>query len=150
VRSLEEKPLHPRSNWAVVGLYLYGPGVAERALTLKPSARGELEISDLNKIYLSEGKLIARPMGRGIAWLDTGTPKDLLDASNFVYAIETRQGLVIGSPEEAAYRMGYIDLEAFKGCVMAMPRSKYRRCLEPIIGQNLLSAKVQGPRLVSK
>jgi len=126
VLSLEEKPARPRSSWAVPGMYVYGPGVAERARRLQPSARGELEITDLNRQYLREGLLVARRMGRGIAWFDTGTPEELLGAANFVHSVETRQGLAIGCPEEAALRMGYIDLEGFRRCVATMPNSPYR------------------------
>lgn len=124
--SLEEKPQNPTSNWAVPGMYVYAPGVVDRARALQPSARGELEITDLNRGYLAEGLLRVQKMGRGIAWFDTGTPDALLDASQFVQAIETRQGLIIGCPEEAAYRMGRCDLEAFEGAVSRLPPSPYR------------------------
>lgn len=124
--SLEEKPARPRSSWAVPGMYIYGPGVVARARALQPSARGELEITDLNRQYLQQGQLKARRMGRGIAWFDTGTPEELLGAATFVHSVETRQGLAIGCPEEAAWRMGYIDLQGFKRCVEAMPSSSYR------------------------
>jgi glucose-1-phosphate thymidylyltransferase len=132
VLSLEEKPERPRSSWAVPGLYIYGPGVAARAARLVPSARGELEITDLNRSYLAEGSLRARPIGRGIAWLDTGTPESLLEASSFVHAIQARQGLVIGSPEEAAYRMGYLDLAAYQAAVARIPPSRYREFLQRV------------------
>ncbi len=129
VLSLEEKPASPRSPWAVPGLYVYGAGVATKAATLKPSARGELEITDLNRLYLNEGTLSARPMGRGIAWLDTGTPENLLNASSFVHAIETRQGLIVGSPEEAAFRMGFLSLEALRALIDDMPDTFYKQSL---------------------
>ncbi len=128
--SLEEKPAVPRSPWAVPGIYLYGPGVAARARALRPSARGELEITDLNRVYLEEGALQAWPMGRGIAWFDTGTPQSLLTASNFVEAIESRQGLVVGSPEEVAYRMGFLTREALRATLERLPVSSYREYIE--------------------
>ena len=102
----------------------------ERAAALKPSPRGELEITDLNKSYLADGQLRAQPMGRGIAWLDTGTPESLLSASNFVHAIESRQGLVIGAPEEAAYRIGALDRAGLLAAVAPLPQGPYRAYLE--------------------
>jgi len=134
--SLEEKPAAPRSPWAVPGIYLYGPGVATRARTLRPSPRGELEITDLNRVYLDEGALQAWPMGRGIAWFDTGTAESLLQASNFIEAIETRQGLVIGSPEEVAYRMGYLTREALRATLARLPLSPYREYIERVADED--------------
>ncbi len=109
--SIEEKPKQPKSNYAVVGLYFYKPDVVEKARNLKPSARGELEITDLNRLYLQEGRLKVIPMRRGNAWLDAGTPQSLLDASNYVEIIEARQGLKISCVEEIAYRRGFINDE---------------------------------------
>ena len=123
--AIEEKPTEPSSNWAIPGFYVYPPGVADLAARLSPSARGELEITDLNRLYLEQGKLQVVPMGRGVAWFDTGSPEALLEASNFIEAVERRQGLIIGSPEEVAYRMGYIDLDQLASIVGQMPDSQY-------------------------
>ena len=123
--SLEEKPARPRSQYAVPGLYLYGPDVVERARRLRPSPRGELEITDLNRGYLAEGRLTVTRLGRGIAWLDTGTPAALLEASLFIHAIEMRQGFKISCPEEIAYRRGFIDREGFQKLADAAPKSDY-------------------------
>lgn len=107
--SIEEKPLKPKSNYAVTGLYFYGNDVVEKAKSLKPSPRGELEITDLNKLYLAEGRLNVKVIGRGVAWLDTGTHDSLLEASNFIATIQGRQGLQVACLEEIAYKYGYID-----------------------------------------
>jgi len=109
VISIEEKPKHPKSNYAVVGLYFYPNDVVKKAKTIKPSARGELEITDLNKLYLQENRLKVELMGRGYAWLDTGTHESLIEASLFIQTIEKRQGLKVACIEEIAYEMGYID-----------------------------------------
>ncbi|MFZ2016242.1 MAG: glucose-1-phosphate thymidylyltransferase RfbA [Nocardioides sp.] len=133
--SLEEKPEHPRSHYAVPGLYFYGPDVAERARTLKPSARGELEITDLNRLYLEEGRLHVELMPRGTAWLDTGTVQSLNAAGAFVQAIEERQGLKIGCPEEVAWRMGFLDDDGLRRRADELTKSGYgdylRSLLEP-------------------
>ncbi len=111
VLSIEEKPAIPKSNFAVPGIYFYDHRVVQVAESVKPSARGELEITDLNRIYLEEGKLKSKIFGRGVAWLDAGTHESLLQAAMFIEAIQQRQGLMISCPEEIAYRMGYISLE---------------------------------------
>jgi glucose-1-phosphate thymidylyltransferase len=132
---LEEKPDDPRSQWAVPGIYFYPPGVSAMARGLTPSARGELEITDLNRLYLESGRLKVVPMGRGIAWFDTGTPRALLEAANFIEAIERRQGLIIGSPEEVAFRMGYIDRQGLEASFGQMPGSEYRHYLERLMDE---------------
>jgi len=124
-RSIEEKPDDPRSSYAVVGLYFYDNEVVSIARSLEPSVRGELEITDLNKIYLERGSLRVETFGRGMAWLDTGTHDALLAASNFVAVVEERQGLKIGSPEEASYRMGFIDADQLEELARRMGASSY-------------------------
>ena len=126
VVSLVEKPRQPRSNLAVPGIYLYDATVVERTKRLRPSARGELEITDLNRAYLETGDLRALRLGRGIAWLDTGTHESLLEAANFIATIEQRQGLKIACLEEIAFRQGFIDAAGLERTVGAMPASPYR------------------------
>ena len=123
--SIEEKPSAPKSSYAVVGLYFYDNSVVELARNLKPSPRGKLEVTDLNRLYLDKGTLRVQTLGRGVAWLDTGTHDALLAASNFVAVVEERQGLKIGSPEEAAYRMGYIDDEGVRKLANGLGSSTY-------------------------
>jgi glucose-1-phosphate thymidylyltransferase len=130
--SIEEKPKKPRSRYAVPGLYCYDSRVVDVARGLKPSARGELEITDVNNAYLKWGELAVERLGRGIAWLDTGTPRSLLDAGNFVASVETRQGLKIGCLEEVAYRMGFLDLAGLKAAAAAQAGSEYGRYLAEI------------------
>jgi len=130
--SLEEKPVKPKSNYAVVGLYFYDNSVLDIARDLKPSARGEYEITDVNKEYLKQGALSVELMGRGYAWLDTGTHDSLVDATNFVKAIEDRQGLKIACIEEIAYRMGYIDGRKFNVLVERQGKSSYGAYLKRV------------------
>ena len=131
--SLEEKPKQPKSRNAVVGLYFYDNDVVSIAASLKPSARGELEITDLNRIYLERGKLNVVSMGRGYAWLDTGTHESLLEASSFIATIEHRQGLKIACPEEIAFRKGYIDAAALKRLALPLAKSGYGSYLLQIL-----------------
>ena len=125
VISLEEKPEQPKSNYAVTGLYFYDNAVVDYAKSLKPSPRGELEITDLNKVYLGKGKLRVELLGRGYAWLDTGTHQSLTDASNFVETVENRQGLKISCIEEIAYRMNYIDAAQVEKLAARLAKNEY-------------------------
>jgi glucose-1-phosphate thymidylyltransferase len=134
VLSIEEKPKQPKSNFAVTGLYIYDNHVVEIANALKPSARGELEITDVNKAYLERGKLRAHLLSRGNAWLDTGTHESLLEAANFVAVVERRQGLKISCVEEIAYRLGYIDAAAVRVLADSLKGSEYARYLLDVIG----------------
>ena len=131
--SLEEKPAKPRSPYAVPGLYFYGSDVVERAWRVEPSARGELEITDLNRMYLERGELSVEILGRGIAWLDAGTARSLLEASNFVEALEERQGLKIACLEEIAWHLGYITAEQVKQEADRMGKSAYAEYLRKLL-----------------
>jgi glucose-1-phosphate thymidylyltransferase len=128
--SIEEKPKEPKSNFAVPGLYIYNHEVVGIAKNLKPSGRGELEITDVNKEYLRREKLRVEKIGRGIAWLDTGTPEALLQASNFFGVIEERQGLKVACIEEIAFKMGFINQREFENLIESIPKSLYREYLE--------------------
>ena len=133
VLSIEEKPKVPKSNWAVTGLYFYDRDVVEIAKSIRPSWRGEYEITDVNRAYLERGDLHVQRMGRGFAWLDTGTPDSLTDASNFVRAIEKRQGLRICCPEEIAYDKGFIDARQLRALAAALGKSSYGQYLEKVL-----------------
>lgn len=134
--SIEEKPEKPRSNWAVTGLYFYDNEVIDIAKNLKPSARGELEITDVNKQYLSDGKLQVERLGRGSAWLDTGTPASLLAAASFVQTIDARQGLKIGCVEEIAFRKGYIDKQRLEKLANQYGKAAYGQYLRLLLAEN--------------
>jgi glucose-1-phosphate thymidylyltransferase len=131
--SLEEKPKQPKSRYAVTGLYFYDRNVVELARTLRPSARGELEITDLNRLYLEQGRLTVQIMGRGYAWLDTGTHESLLDAGQFIATIERRQGLKVACPEEIAWRQGWIDDTQLARCATVLGRSSYADYLRTLL-----------------
>jgi len=134
--SIEEKPSAPKSNYAVPGLYMYDNEVVNIAKNIKPSARGELEITDVNNVYLEKGKLNVEKIGRGVAWLDTGTPESLLAASNFFGVIEDRQGLKVACLEEIAYSRGFITKNEFEALVERTPKSLYRSYLEKILKES--------------
>ena len=129
VLTIEEKPAQPRSHYAVVGLYFYDNAVVDIAAGLRPSARGELEITEVNTRYLDAGRLNVELLGRGIAWLDTGTHQSLLEASNLIAVVEQRQGLLVGSIEEVAYRMGYVDGDGLRALARPLAKSDYGRYL---------------------
>ncbi len=135
--SIEEKPQKPRSHYAVPGLYFYDAQVVEIAANLKPSARGELEITDVNRVYLERGQLRVEPLGRGFAWLDAGTHESLLQAANFVQAVEDRQGMMISCPEEIAYRMGYISRDELRRLGEAMRSNGYGQYLLRLAAEEL-------------
>ena len=137
VLSIEEKPTHPKSNYAVTGLYFYDQNVVELAKTLKPSPRGELEITDLNRLYLEQGKLKVQIMGRGYAWLDTGTHESLLEASQFISIIEKRQGLKVSCPEEIAFRKQWIDAQALKQLATPMQKTGYGQYLLNLVNEQV-------------
>lgn len=141
---IEEKPARPKSNYAVPGLYLYDNRVVEIAKSMAPSARGELEITDVNKIYLEMGELMVEKLGRGIAWLDTGTHQSLLEASHFIGTLEARQGLKIACLEEVALRMGYIDCCKMEQVINETPKSSYRDYLLRVFNENELCGSQRG------
>lgn len=131
--SIEEKPKQPKSNWAVTGLYFYDGTVVDKAKSLKPSARGELEITDLNRMYLEEGSLSVERLGRGVAWLDTGTPESLITSSTFVQTIEERQGLKIACLEEIALLKGFYDKLSLARVIESYPKSSYKDYLTRVL-----------------
>jgi glucose-1-phosphate thymidylyltransferase len=130
--SLEEKPKKPKSNFAIPGLYVYDERVLEFCRQLKPSARDELEITDLNLVYLQRNELHVKPLGRGMAWLDTGTQTSLLEAGNYIATIEHRQGLKIACLEEVAFRMGFIDQKQLEQIINGLPKGEYREYLRMV------------------
>ena len=139
VLSIEEKPAKPKSNYAVTGLYFYSNDVVEKAKNLKPSARGELEITDLNRLYLEEDRLSVKLLGRGFAWLDTGTHDSLMQASNFIATIEQRQGLKVSCIEEIAYKKGYIDREQLLQLAEQLKKNQYGEYLIKLANNQILS-----------
>jgi glucose-1-phosphate thymidylyltransferase len=137
--SVEEKPEMPKSNYAVTGLYFYSNDVVEKARSLKPSKRGELEITDLNRLYLKEGRLKVKILGRGMAWLDTGTHESLIQASNYIYTIEKRQGLKISCLEEIAYKRGYIDREQLLKLAKPLEKNQYGQYLKKLAENQIIT-----------
>jgi glucose-1-phosphate thymidylyltransferase len=138
VLSLEEKPKNPRSNYAVTGLYFYDKDVVAMAKSLKPSARGELEITDLNRLYLEKEKLNVEIMGRGYAWLDTGTHDSLLAASQFIATLENRQGLKVSCPEEISYRQGWINASQLEKLAVPLSKNGYGQYLQRVLKEKIL------------
>jgi glucose-1-phosphate thymidylyltransferase len=143
--SLEEKPRSPRSPYAVTGLYFYDNDVVGLARRLEPSARGELEITDLNRLYMARGELHVQVLGRGTAWLDTGTPEALLQASTFIQAIEERQGLKVACPEEVAFRMGFVEADHVLAMTQSLGQSPYAAYLRQMVEEEARDRDARTP-----
>ena len=135
VISIEEKPQHPKSNYVVPGLYFYDSDVVDIAKLIKPSDRGELEITSINQVYLSQGRLKVELLGRGMAWLDTGTPSGLLEAANYVQAIQSRQGLYVGCLEEIAFKQGYISRDQLVELIQPLRKTAYGEYLLNLLAE---------------
>ena len=146
--SIEEKPVSPKSNYAVTGLYFYDQQVCDIAASIKPSARGELEITDINRVYLDKNELSVEIMGRGFAWLDTGTHDSLLDAAGFIATLQTRQGLMVACPEEIAYRQGWISADVVQKVAAQLSKNSYGQYLNKIL--NELNSSAQASSFFAK
>lgn len=142
INSLEEKPAIPKSRFAVTGLYFYDPSVVEIARSIRPSARGELEITDVNQSYLDRGELVVKTMARGMAWLDTGTHDSLLEAAHFIQTLEKRQGLKVGSPEEVSWRQGWIDSSQLEALAAPLAKSGYGVYLLDLLESGMLTGEL--------